>query len=305
MKTLEEELPATTLLKIYESPKTSANKAIIERALLNYTTTNKQYRREVAQVWAAHVSGPIAVYETCPKHRLTDANLAYAANILRTTGNIDAAIGDVLTELGTRKLLALQWEILPTPPDEVATRLQNLVQHCATDCTYDKFGDKYLWNMLQFVIPASAAASLCDETPYKAVAAVHGDRTNELVQGWIRTLPQDLPGRIDYSSDSPEGLTVIAGVLQEHLDNTEMHVAVNGAELYDDAGSTLVGLSGLVDVPDTVACRSGDILYMAAPQHAYTSVVLKWAEATKRQELVLALTDPASLPPTSTLKQYC
>ena len=110
MKTLEEELPATTLLKIYESPKTSANKAIIERALLNYTTTNKQYRREVAQVWAAHVSGPIAVYETCPKHRLTDANLAYAANILRTTGNIDAAIGDVLTELGTRKLLALQWK---------------------------------------------------------------------------------------------------------------------------------------------------------------------------------------------------
>lgn len=305
MKLLEDVLPATRLLKIYDGPKTPATKQIVEDAVMNFTTPNKQYRREALQVWATHISGPVEPYEDASNHRLSNEHIAYAASIIREGGNIDGAIGDVLNELGTRKVLALKWERLPDPPDDVAERLTNLVQHCATDCTYEKFGDKYLWNLLRFVVPAPHAAALCDETPYKAVAAVHGDRTNELVQGWIRTLPQDLPSRIDYKADTPDGLVVIAGVLQEHLDNTEMHVAVNGAELYNDADPTLVGLSGLVDVPDTVGCRVGGTLYTAAKNHAYASVILKWAQATKRSEVVFALTDPGSLPPTSTLKQYC
>ena len=116
MKPLEEVIPALQLLAIYEDEKKSAaNKTKIENALLNHTTTNKQYRREVAQVWATHVTSPSEQYDDASAHRLTDAHLSHAASILREGKRVDEALGDVLMELGSRKLEALTWTQLESP----------------------------------------------------------------------------------------------------------------------------------------------------------------------------------------------
>jgi len=307
MEALEAHLSATAALALHlEGNFTEGTRAMLETALLNSTTPNKQYRREVMQLWACHLVNTIAEpYVSAPGRRLSDANLAFAAGRLVNGIALDVGMGEVLAELGARKLEGMAHAVLPTPPDDVAARLVTLVERCAIDCNYDKFGDAYLWRMLRSALPAEVAAALCDETPYEAIARLHGRATNDLVQGWIRTLPQHLPARIDYTGDTTEGICIIAGILQEHLDNVELRVAINGADCYDTRFPALLGMRGTDGMPDTVAVVDGTTVWLAAASHAYASVVLKWAQLAKCDDLATALLAPADLLPTSTLRQYC
>ncbi len=301
-------LPASVTLELYRRPQgDTAAAATMATAFLNHNSTNRQYRREVVQVWAYHqpaVSADATALDYSSCDRRDDADLHRAAHDLRQNVNVDAAIGCVINELASRRLRDMPWVVLPAPTAAECGRLQALLQACAQDCAFDKFGDAYLWNLLRFELHPEAEAALCTETPYQAINARHGAGANELVQGWIRTLPQDLPGRVDHTSSAAQGLVVIAGILQEHLDGIALPVAVNGEAARPSAVPRLAGLQGLPGFPDTCLCVSNGVCQEGSREGTYTSVILQFARELPQQDLFLALTDPAALPASSTLRQY-
>lgn len=304
MPDLLDVIPAKQLLNMSKS-KCEDFAAILSNAMLEHNSINKQYRREIAQVWAFNMdTTDHAEWRTDETSRLTDLQIAGAAKDIIVSCDIDRAIGAVLCEFGTRRVEKMEFVELPNPDDEVVTRFKTLFQLLATDCSFDKFGDRYLWNLLRFEVAAPLEASLSLETPYAAINVTHGERVNDLVQGWIRTLPQDLPGRIDWSSQCPQGLVCIAGVFQEHLDDTALPVYVNGevARKFDNV--VLGGTQGMCDIPDTCGCIHNKIYYVASKSNGYISVFLKAASLMETKDLYWALVDPMRLPPSCPLKQY-
>jgi len=305
---LVDALPAARTLKLSQRPQGDADAiAVTLEAVLNHNSTNRQYRREVVQVWALHqppCTPRDAVIDYGSLDRRTPADLLCAAADLRKGVQIDKAVGCIINELAGRRLRAMPWVVLPPPTDGQCARLRALLQACAQDCAFDKFGDTYLWNLLRFELLPEAEAALCTETPYLAINARHGAAANDLVQGWIRTLPQDLPGRVDHSSCAPVGLVVIAGILQEHLDGVALPVAVNGEASRPSKLPRLAGVQGLPAMPDTCMCVFNGTCYAGSEQGTYTSVVLKFAQHIAQQDLFIALTDPTALPATSSLRQY-
>lgn len=304
MRDLLDVVEARRLLTMYEH-RASAHRAVLETALLDCNSINKQYRREIAQVWAANVdTTETGNWRTEGTERLSDAQISSAAKDIAANCELDKALGAVLCELGTRRVLNLKMEVLPTPDPEIAVKFKHLFQVLAMNTSFDKFGDRYLWNLLRFELPAPLEASLAVETPYEAINAVHGENVNSLVQGWIRTLPQDLPGRVDFNSCAPQGLACIAGILQEHLDDTELPVLVNGRAASPQNSVALAGTQGLCDVPDTCGCVLNNTYYVASETDGYVAVILKLASLMKCRDLYWAIVDPSRLPPSSPLKQY-
>jgi hypothetical protein len=295
---------AERLLKMVDSTSFS-NCSFLELSLLNHNSINKQYRREIAQVWACNKNlAHAAEWRTDGTERLSNEQIAGAAKDIKTGVEIDKAIGVVLCELGTRKIEKMRIEQLPAPDLQVSARFKELFQVLATNTSFDKFGDQYLWNLLRFELPAPLEASLSIETPYEAINSVHGDHVNDLVQGWVRTLPQDLPARVDFTSMAPQGLVCIAGILQEHLDDTALPVYVNGAIARPHTSVVFGGTQGLCDIPDTCGCIFDNVYYVASETDGYVSVVLKLASLMECRDLFWAIVDPIRLPPVSPLKQY-
>lgn len=304
MADLLDVVAAGRLLKMADAVSES-HRTFLERALLNYNSVNKQYRREIAQVWACNMDLSRAVeWRTEGTERLTDEQIAGAARDIKAACEIDKAIGVALCELGTRKVLEMRMEQLPPPDPSISLRFKELFQVLATNTSFDKFGDQYLWNLLRFELPAPLEASLSVETPYAAINSVHGEHVNDLVQGWVRTLPQDLPARVDYTSLSPQGLVCIAGILQEHLDDVALPVYVNGAIARPHNTVVFGGTQGLCDIPDTCGCVINNVYYTASETDGYVSVVLKLASLMECRDLYWAIVDPVRLPPVSPLKQY-
>ena len=250
---------------------------------------------------------------------LTPENIMYCAVTIMQTPLPDL-IGSVIVELARKKIRTLKLVPIDNPPTIVTDRCKQLAQHCAKKCTYESTRDKPLHNILRLHLPAHAEAALCDETPYDAVnRSFPGLQTNEIERPWICATPEDIVNRVtsqddarshariyiavcgllyqvDFDSPDPKGLSVVANMINEHMDHTNMRVYVNGTVL-QATQPALFAFRGFADFSDAMGVYTDNKLYFAKYSNQICSVITKFAECTENKTLHQALTNPSDLPP--------
>lgn len=261
-------------------------------ATIAATITNGEYAREVMSVWAAaqpdeptddYVFGDL----------LTEPNRNLAARAILHQTDTTAHIGAVLLDRAARVLMALPVTVLPRSDDDTEARLARLVAAAARDCSYNKKGDRFLWNLLQYALPAHIGAATFDQTPYAAISTTYGAAANALVNKWTTTMPLDMPTKIDYASGAPNDLVVTAGIINEHLDNALMWVHAN-ADMLRAAGPVMAAFHSCGTLSDTTGVFDGTTYYAANAETPVSSVLLKWAALAGQPALVRALTMPTN-----------
>lgn len=301
-------VPPTSLIAAAEQrPSTATADRLLDAVIMNQAI-NKEYRREVMQVWGHHYRNGVAVEPAPRSERLTDANLRWYAQALAGTSSApkdDLLIGPVVAEAGLRALGTWTRATLQPAPEAVEERLRTILCECSRAATLDKHGDAVLHTILKLHLPPSATASLADEPPYAEMNAAHGANVNDIVNKWLDTPFEQLHEAVDLSSDNPVGLAIAGGLLAEVFDSTPSHVAVN-SEALSRSHPSLVALIGYGDhkTPDLLACSDGPRLLAAPPTRPIATVVLAFAARTPGSLLHLALTDPEQLPPGSLPRRW-
>lgn len=262
-------------------------------AMITATITNGEYAREVVSVWAAaqpdEPSTNFAFGDL-----LTEANRNFAARAIRHQTDTTAHIGAVLLDRAARALTALPVTVLPRSTDEVEARLARLVVSAAADCSYNKKGDRFLWNLLQYALPSHILAATFDQIPYAAISTTYGEAANAVVRTWTATKPQDMPAKIDYASGAPKDLIAAAGIINEHVDKALMWVHAN-ADMLRATEPVMAAFYACGLLSDTTGVFDGTTFYAANADTPVSSVLLKWGALAGQTALVRALTMPTTL----------
>lgn len=301
--------PPRRLIAAAEAPSASGAAGVAE-AMLLYPTTNKRYRREMAQVWALAIS--TGQWSEPGEHleRLDGAHMAWAARELVGSAkppiaDHDPVIGAVLVELATRKIVEWPTAMLYPATPEVEGRLRVLLQRCAEAAQMQKNGDDMLHTLLRLKLRPRSLAAMVIEAPYEAINAAYGRSANDVVGDLLKTPPDGLADLIDYSSMAPEGAAIAGGLLCEMFDGTPSSLAINHEVLYRRVPTiTAFASFGGVCIPDTLAVCDGPLLLMAPATRPLATVIAEWARRTPGSNVYLALTEPILLPPGSLARRW-
>lgn len=293
-------VPPKSLISAAEQSPSVATAARLLDAVIRSRAVNKEYRREVMQVWAYHFRDGVASEPAPHTERLTDANLRWFAQALAGASAAprdDRQIGPVVAEGALRKLAEWKRATLRPATADVEDRLRTILCECSRAATLDKHGDAVLHSILKLHLPPAATASLASEPPYAEMNSTHGAGVNDIVNKWLETPFEQLHEAIDFGSDDPAGLAIAGGLLAEVFDATPAHVAVNSEALSRRHPSMVVIVGyGDHETPDLLACSDGDCLLVAPQVRPIATVVLAFAERTPSSLLYVALTDPELLP---------
>ena len=283
---LTDAVPPEALLALHAS---MDNADHLLPTLVTSTIDNPEYAIEVVSVWAVANCGDGEPFEF--GHVLTDPQRTHAANKIASEVSL-AHIGAILLDTAARLLTVYPIVLLDDLPTQVETRLGRLVHSAAQDCSFDKRGDRFLWNLLRFALPSHIEAATFSAAPYAAISTTYGAAANALVGTWTGTMVSDLPLKIDYGDGAPHNLAVASGILAEHIDGHDMWVAVNGGMLR--SAPVMAAFHSCGALPDTTGVFDGTTFYAAATKTPVASVLLKWAEVVGATALVNAITQPTT-----------
>ena len=307
MDPLLEAIPPRRLIELAGQPSSRSTAEFIASQVLANKAVNKEYRREVMQVWGHHhrhgrARKPEGV------ERLSDDHLCWHAQQLTAVPGpptTDLSVGPVLAEIAARKLSA--WPVATARPasEKVEARLRTILHECANAATLDKHGDLVLHGLLKLHISAASLAGIASEPPYEKLNEAHGMAVNDIVNKWLDVPMEQLSDHVKLDEADPHSLTLAGGLIAEIFDHTPSSVAVN-SEVLSRKEPCLMAFAGFGDhtTPDLVGCAINQTIVVAPPVRPLASVLLAWAKATPKSLLGAALTDPVSLPPGSLPRKW-